>query len=122
MQNSYADNSEKASKDAIELLKLEKLFKGENSNQLNGLCLKGFEHNLYKIKHKDTNTILNKFISLYSLSANLKKNHHLYVVNSEGLNSKFNEDLLEYKNSNIHIINADTQKDNSIYGDRSLNL
>jgi len=44
------------------------------------------------------------------------------VINPEGVNSKFNDDLLKYKNSNVNIISASIQKDGSTCVDHSLLL
>ena len=56
------------------------------------------------IKNEGNYIILKKVISVDSLSSTLDKNQHLYVVNPEGSNSKFNEELLKDKNSTIHML------------------
>ena len=123
MQNSYMNDSDKTSEDVIELLKTDIQFQGENSNEEDGLYLKDIEYNLQMIKNEDRdNSIFNKVVAINSLCSTLGQNQHLYVINPEGISSKFSNDLLKYKNSNVNIISANIQKDGSTCVDHSLLL
>jgi hypothetical protein len=123
VQDSYIDNIEEISKDAIKLLSDDLQFKGEDLSTENGLYLKDIEYNLQIIKNKDKmDSIFDKVVTVDYLCSSLKEDQYLYIINPEGLNSRFNDHLLNCGNSKVSIFNANVQKDNSTCADHSLLL
>ena len=97
--------------------------KGEDLNTENGLYLKDIEYNLQIIKNEDKiDRIFDKVLTINGLYSSLKQNQYLYIINPEGLNSRFNDHLLNYGNSKVSMFNANVQKDNSTCADHSLLL
>ena len=91
---------EKTSKSVIQLLKTDIQFKGENCNEQYGLYLSDIEYNLKIIKNEIKNDIIfKKVVTIDYLYSIINKNQYLYVIYPERLNSKFYDDLLNYKNS-----------------------
>jgi hypothetical protein len=123
IKDSYTSNIEEISKDVIKLLNNNLQFKGENITTENGLYLKDIEYNLQIIKNEDKfDSIFDKVVTVNYLYSCLEQNQYLYVINPEGINSRFNDHLLNYRNSKVSIFNASVQKDNSTCADHSLFL
>lgn len=95
-------------------------YNGVNAEDNDGLSLIDLEYNLDLInKYYDNNFINYKLVPIYNIILN--KTQSLYIINPEGLDSKFSHSL-KLKAQNSNVINANIQLDNSTCGDHSLIL